>query len=102
MVFINNTAMLAGAGIYANDMSRCKWLGNITQNYTIFQIPSKLGGPFDFTKNTVKGLSGNRVTNNDLATESSQFSARINDVSLYFFDGVCWHVATLVIPSSSV
>lgn len=78
MVFVNNTAMLAGAGIYANDMSRCEWLGNITGNYTtIFQIPSELGGPFRFIDNTVQGISGNRVTNDDLATESSQFSARV-------------------------
>lgn len=89
MVFKNNTAMLAGAGIYANDMSRCKWLGNITQSYTIFQIPLDMGGPFYFANNTVQGVSGNRVTNNDLATESSQFSATINDVSLYSFNSTC-------------
>lgn len=77
MVFVNNTAMLAGAGIYANDMSRCKWLGEITESYTIFQIPSELGGPFRFTNNTVQGISGNRVTNNDLGTESSKFSATV-------------------------
>ena len=73
MVFVNNTAVLAGAGIYANDMSRCKWLGNITENYTIFQIPPAIGGPFQFINNTVQG----KVTNNDLATESSKFSARV-------------------------
>ena len=73
MVFVNNTAVLAGAGIYANDMSRCKWLGDITQNYTIFQIPPTMGGPFHFTNNTVQG----KVTNNDLGTESSKFSARV-------------------------
>ncbi len=77
MVFVNNTAALAGAGIYANDMSRCKWLGNITDSYTIFQIPSTIGGPFRFTNNTVQGISGNKVANNDLATESSKFSARV-------------------------
>ena len=73
MVFVNNTAVLAGAGIYANDMSRCKWLGDITENYTIFQIPPAMEGPFQFINNTVQG----KVTNNDLATESSKFSARV-------------------------
>lgn len=83
MVFINNTAMLAGAGIYANDMSRCKWLGNLTGSYTIFQIPEDKG-PFLFRNNRVPDTSGNAVSNHDLATESSQFSVKTNvSVDLY-------------------
>ena len=78
IVFVNNTAMLAGAGIYANDMSRCKWLGDLIENYTIFEIPSKMKGPFQFTNNTVQAFSGNKVINHNLATESSRFSARTN------------------------
>ena len=78
MVFVNNTAFLAGAGIYSNDMSRCKWLGDLTENYTIFEIPPNQRGPFRFTNNTIQGLSGNKVVSNDLATDSSHLSARIN------------------------
>ena len=77
MVFINNTAVLAGAGIYANDMSRCKWLGSITNNYTIFEISSSQG-PFLFRNNKVLNSSGNAVVNDNLATDSSQFVAKAN------------------------
>ena len=81
IIFANNTAMLAGAGIYASDMSRCKWLGNLTGNYTIFQIPPDKG-PFHFSNNTVQDTSSSSV-NHDLATESSQFSVVAN------VSGVC-------------
>ena len=77
MVFTKNTAMLAGAGIYANDMTRCKWLGNISDNYTIFEIPSSRG-PFLFTDNKVLGGLGNAVVNHNLATDSSRFVAKAN------------------------
>lgn len=76
-------AMLAGAGIYASDMSRCKWLGNLTGNYTIFQIPSDKG-PFHFSNNTVQNTSSSTINNHDLATESSQFSAVANVNSVCF------------------
>ena len=46
--FINNTARLSGAAIYASDMQQCGWLGN---NYTtstslIFDPPEDLPTPF--------------------------------------------------------
>lgn len=83
-MFVNNTAMLAGAGIYANDMSRCMWLGNLDGIYTIFEIPPDKG-PFLFRNNTVQSISGNKVVNNDLATESANLSAR-TEVSLCTVD----------------
>ena len=50
--FVNNTAGLAGAAIYANDMSSCKWLGPLVETLPddtlIFQIPTDMGGPFSF------------------------------------------------------
>ena len=45
--FENNSAGRAGAAIYANDMSRCKWLG--PTNYTsefIFNAPLGYDSPF--------------------------------------------------------
>lgn len=88
IIFTNNTAMLAGAGIYASDMSRCKWLGNLTGNYTIFQIPPDKG-PFHFSNNTVQDISSSSVNNNNLATESSQFSAVANVNGVCFLLGLC-------------
>ena len=76
-MFFNNTAILGGAGIYANDMSRCTWLGSLTGNHTIFEIPPNLG-PFYFTNNTVQSTSVNTVTNHNLATDASHFSSLPN------------------------
>ena len=81
MVFISNTAKLAGAGIYANDMSRCMWLGRDLQgNHTIFDISPKDGGPFSFINNMVQSPAGDQVTSHNLATDASQFSSK-TDVS---------------------
>ena len=48
--FINNTAGLGGAAIYANDMSRCKWLGpeakDFSEQFFIFSTPSSYRSPF--------------------------------------------------------
>ena len=46
--FVNNTAGIAGAAIYANDMSRCKWLGpnNYTEDFFIFDTPLNYMSPF--------------------------------------------------------
>ena len=46
--FTNNIAGIAGAAIYANDMSRCKWLGptDYTENYFIFNTPTDYKSPF--------------------------------------------------------
>ena len=47
--FVNNSARAAGAAIYANDMSRCKWLGSIGPNdfnSFIFNTSSKYKSPF--------------------------------------------------------
>ena len=48
--FINNTARLSGAAIYASDLRRCSWLGN---NYTddtslIFRPPEDLSNSTPF------------------------------------------------------
>ena len=50
--FINNTARLSGAAIYASDLRRCSWLGNNYTNDTslIFRPPENLSNstPFYF------------------------------------------------------
>lgn len=86
--------MLAGAGIYANDMSRCKWLGNLNASYTIFEIPTAEKGPFYFSNNEVLDSSGNTVTSHNLATESSQFLAKTN-VSVVFLSAYYFVLVSL-------
>ena len=45
--FINNTARISGAAIYASDMQRCTWLGNVSSdNSTIFKLPEGIKSPF--------------------------------------------------------
>ncbi len=51
--FINNTARLSGAAIYASDMQRCSWLGNDhadLENTVIFKPPANINlrTPFKF------------------------------------------------------
>ena len=42
--FINNTAGLKGAAIYASDLRLCSWIGNDypTDEYTIFELPKEI------------------------------------------------------------
>ena len=42
--FINNTAGLKGAAIYASDLRLCSWIGNDypTDEYTIFELPREI------------------------------------------------------------
>ncbi len=76
---MNNTAVVAGAAIYANDMSRCRWLGGLPGDHTIFEIGE--GSPFTFMNNNVTetDVRGN-ISNQMLATNPSTISAK---VSLY-------------------
>ncbi len=37
--FINNTARLSGAAIYASDMQQCGWLGNLTTTTSLIFNP---------------------------------------------------------------
>ena len=78
MWFINNTAGLAGAAIYANDLSRCKWLGNLTGDYTIFEIePDERGSPFVLRNNKVQANSTTEgIRNEALATDPSSLTAQ--------------------------
>ena len=49
--FINNTARLSGAAIYASDMQQCSWLGNYTTDSSlIFTLPAELAhlSPFQY------------------------------------------------------
>ena len=50
MSFINNTARLSGAAIYASDLRRCSWLGNEYTNDTslIFRPPENLSNSTPF------------------------------------------------------
>lgn len=70
--------MVAGAAIYASDMSRCLWLGGLPGSYTIFQISPEQGSPFLFVNNTLtSGGSALRgtVSNETLATNPSSIRA---------------------------
>ena len=42
--FINNTAGLKGAAIYASDLRLCSWIGNDypTDEYTMFELPREI------------------------------------------------------------
>ena len=73
MQFINNTARLAGAAIYANDMSRCTWIGDLDLNQTIiFLIPESMGSPFHLENNTIRlDMTMDLVKNQELATDAS-------------------------------
>lgn len=79
--FINNIAGLAGAAIYANDMSRCRWVGslNITDS-VIFEITEEMGSPFHFENNIV--TTGNpdtidrTIINVDFGTDASNLTAQ--------------------------
>ena len=77
MTFVNNMAVVAGAAIFANDMSRCRWLGGLSgRDRTIFQI-SEQGSPFLFAGNRLSNSSSvlGGVANETLATDSSAISA---------------------------
>jgi predicted outer membrane repeat protein len=78
--FVNNRAEVAGAAIYASDLSRCRWLGELPGDHTIFEIPpDKAGAPFLFVNNTLmgtgSGLRGN-IVNETLATSPSNIISR--------------------------
>lgn len=78
---MNNTVNVAGAAIYANDMSRCRWLGGLTGSRTIFEITLEEGSPFRFSNNTVDlpgGASQGEVINQVLATNAAAILARSN------------------------
>ena len=51
-MFINNTARLSGAAIYASDMQQCGWLGSnhTTSDSLIFTLPEELQAksPFQY------------------------------------------------------
>ncbi len=76
MIFINNTAVEAGAAIFANDMSRCRWLGGLPGERTIFQITEE-GSPFIFRGNRLMNSSAalGDVANETLATDPSVITA---------------------------
>ncbi len=94
VVFKNNTAFAAGAAIYTNDVSRCRWLGtqcgvgNLsrpTNTPTIFDLHRDCS-PFKFVNNTVDipgdGIPRGNITNHILATDPTTISAKA-DVSEY-------------------
>ncbi|CAI7990699.1 hypothetical protein GBAR_LOCUS524 [Geodia barretti] len=71
--FINNTARLSGAAIYASDMQQCSWLGNFTTDTSlIFTLPTELAdrSPFLYKNNSLFSAS-NLVNNTNLATAPS-------------------------------
>ena len=90
VTFKENRAVVAGAAIYANDMSRCRWLGPQLQplypnTTTIFQISPEDDSPFKFENNTLMSntstISGT-VSSETLATDPSIITARsFKDVS---------------------
>lgn len=69
---MNNTAGIAGAAIYANDMSRCTWLGGSRGNYTIFQLPPEESS-FLFVNNHISEAD---VSNSSLATDPTNIYAK--------------------------
>jgi predicted outer membrane repeat protein len=79
--FENNRAGRAGAAIYANDMSRCTWLGTTKYNtsYFIFNTPHDYKSPFIMKNNRIGTISTQTQTGTnsdmDLATDASAFSA---------------------------
>ena len=83
---------MAGAAIYANDMSRCRWLGTetacsksflgkVVDKPTIFDLSPECS-PFKFDNNKVKVLDGalarGEINNQMLATDSKTISAKAN------------------------
>ena len=86
VVFTNNRAEVAGAAIYANDMSRCQWVGsecgledkrtNISRT-TIFDLVADCS-PFKFSNNTVGESLRGQVVNPVLATDPRNISAKSN------------------------
>ncbi len=74
---MNNTARLAGAAIYANDMSRCQWIGGLNlTDINIFQIPFEDGSPFYLENNTIsqEAIESNPVKNQSLATDADSLT----------------------------
>lgn len=74
---MNNTARLAGAAIYANDMSRCQWIGGLNlTDINIFQIPVEDGSPFYLENNTIsrEAAESNTVVNQALATDADNLT----------------------------
>ncbi len=83
---------MAGAAIYANDMSRCLWvgsqceIGNLsrpTNRPTIFDLHPD-SPPFEFCNNTVDipggGMPRGTIANQIIATDPTTISAKV-DVS---------------------
>ena len=52
ITFINNSAGLSGAAIYASDLRLCSWVGNDypIDLYTIFELPQEIAhlSPFSY------------------------------------------------------
>ena len=52
VTFINNSAGLGGAAIYASDLRLCSWVGNDypLDNFTIFKLPEEIAhlSPFHY------------------------------------------------------
>ncbi|XP_019851702.1 PREDICTED: uncharacterized protein LOC109581757 [Amphimedon queenslandica] len=77
--FINNTARISGAAIYASDMQRCTWLGNVSSdNSTIFKLPKGIKSPFYYDNNMLELRSGNIVQDEELATAPLRLHSSIN------------------------
>ena len=81
--FINNTANIAGAAIYASDMSGCRWLGGLPGNHTIFQIDYSEGEGgrgygFKFRNNTV---TKRRSVNADQTLATNPLTITVTSVS---------------------
>lgn len=78
---MNNTAGVAGAAIFASDLSRCRWLGELLGDHTIFEIPPGNQSPFMFVNNRVvgreSGLRG-QIINETLGTSPSDITANLS------------------------
>ena len=96
MIFKNNTAAVAGAAIYTNDVSRCRWVGTACplsyqgssdNKPTIFDLSPECS-PFEFENNTVDvpggALPRGEIVNQVLATDPTTISARSNVRVLWF------------------
>ncbi len=108
MSFINNTARLAGAAIYANDMSRCRWIGGL--NFTdinIFQIPEEAGSPFHLENNTISRdvFESTSVRNQSLATDADNLITNttvsnnnqfVNDWNRFIINNSCYSLSFAV------
>jgi predicted outer membrane repeat protein len=89
--FISNTAGIAGAAIYASDMSRCQWFGEdsnatrLIHNTPIFVPIEGYNSPFNFSGNRLARVNSSNITQVALSTNAYNLEVVPEDINVSIY-----------------